>query len=47
MGFKHCPVGHFGHVQDVPSSFGTVGWKGQWNVKDNQVLYGGTLRTYL
>ena len=29
--FRYCAVGHLGHVQDVLSNFGTMGWEGQWN----------------
>ena len=27
VGFRHCAVGHLGHVQDVLSNPGTVGWE--------------------
>ena len=29
MGFGHSSMGHMGHVWDIPSSPGTLGWGGQ------------------
>ena len=31
-GFGHSTMGHLGHVWDIPSSPGTLGWDGQWDL---------------
>ena len=40
----HYAVGHSGHVWDVPSIPGTLGWEGQWDFRHSR---SGTLGTCL
>ena len=32
VGFGHSTMGHLEHVWDIPSSPGTLGWEGQWDL---------------
>ena len=44
LGFRHSALGHLGHVWDVPSIPGTLGWEGQWDFRHSR---SGTLGTCL
>ena len=37
LGFSHSAVGRSGHVCDVPSIPGTLGWEGQWDFRHSAV----------
>ena len=41
LGFSHSAVGHSGHVWDVPSIPGTLGWEGQWDFRHSAVGHSG------
>ena len=32
VGFGHSIMGHLGHVWNIPSSPGTLGWEGEWDL---------------
>ena len=37
LGFRHSAVGHLGHVRDIPSIPGTLGWERQWDFRHSAV----------
>ena len=38
LGFRHSAVGHLGHVRDIPSIPGTLGWEGQGDFRHSGTL---------